>query len=232
MKIRIVVFFIVFVLFLQFYVLHDHSWKAWSLPLSGKIIILDPGHGGPDGGAVGGDVLEKDIALNVALKLRDYLQQQGALVQMTREGDYDLANEQTRGYSRRKIEDLQQRVQLVNDSEADFFISIHLNAIPSPKWRGAQVFYYSSLEENKRLAKFIQQELRVNLENTHRLAKPIQTVYLLKMAKKPGALVEIGFLSNEEERKLLASSVYQEKLAASIYKGILRYVSNERDPSE
>lgn len=176
--------------------------------------------------------MEKEIALHVALKLRDYLQQQGALVQMTREGDHDLASEQTRGYSRRKIEDLQRRVQFVNESEADFFISIHLNAIPSPKWRGAQVFYYPSLEENARLAKFIQQELRVNLENTHRLAKPIQTVYLLKMAKKPGALVEIGFLSNEEERKLLVSSSYQEKLAASIYKGILRYVSNERDPSE
>ncbi|ASA97334.1 N-acetylmuramoyl-L-alanine amidase CwlD [Anoxybacillus flavithermus] len=232
MKIRIIIFFIVFVLLLQFYVLSDRSWKAWSLPLSGKVIILDPGHGGPDGGAVEGDVLEKEIALHVALKLRDYLQQQGALVQMTREGDHDLASEQTRGYSRRKIEDLQRRVQFVNESEADFFISIHLNAIPSPKWRGAQVFYYSSLEENKRLAKFIQQELRVNLENTHRLAKPIQTVYLLKMAKKPGALVEIGFLSNEEERKLLVSSSYQEKLAASIYKGILRYVSNERDPSE
>ncbi len=75
---------------------HDHSWKAWSLPLSGKIIVLDPGHGGPDGGAVGGDVLEKEVALDVALKLRDYLQQQGALVQMTREGDHDLASEQTR----------------------------------------------------------------------------------------------------------------------------------------
>ncbi|KIQ95137.1 N-acetylmuramoyl-L-alanine amidase LytC precursor [Anoxybacillus thermarum] len=232
MKIRIIIVFIVFALFLQFYVFHDRSWKAWSLPLSGKIIVLDPGHGGPDGGAVGGDVLEKEVALDVALKLRDYLQQQGALVQMTREGDHDLASEQTRGYSRRKIEDLQRRVQFVNESEADFFISIHLNAIPSPKWRGAQVFYYPSLEENERLAKFIQQELRVNLENTHRFAKPIQTVYLLKMAKKPGALVEIGFLSNEEERKLLTSSTYQEQLAASIYKGILRYVSNERNPSE
>ncbi|SFA46458.1 N-acetylmuramoyl-L-alanine amidase [Anoxybacillus pushchinoensis] len=232
MKIRVIVLFIVFVLLLQFYVLSDRSWKAWSLPLSGKVIILDPGHGGPDGGAIGGDVIEKEIALHVALKLRDYLQQQGALVQMTREGDYDLASKQTRGYSRRKIEDLQRRVQFVNESEANFFISIHLNAIPSPKWKGAQVFYYPSLKENERLAKFIQQELRGNLENTDRLAKPIQTVYLLKKAKKPGVLVEVGFLSNEEERMLLSSPSYQEKLAASIYKGVLRYVSNELDPSE
>jgi N-acetylmuramoyl-L-alanine amidase len=232
MKIRFIIAFIVFVLFLQFQIFSDRSWKAWSLPLSGKIIIIDPGHGGPDGGAVGGDILEKEVALNVSLKLRDYLQQQGALVKMTREDDRDLADEKTKGYSRRKGEDLQRRVALINDSEADLFISIHLNAIPSPRWRGAQAFYYGSFVENERVAKFIQDELRRNLENTNRMAKAIQTVYLLKHAKKPGALIEIGFLSNEEERRLLSSEPYQEKVTAAIYKGILRYFSNEKDPPE
>jgi N-acetylmuramoyl-L-alanine amidase len=231
MKIRFIVVLVLFVLFLQFQIFSDRSWKAWSLPLSGKIIMIDPGHGGPDGGAVGGDILEKEIALNVSLKLRDYLQQQGAFVKMIREEDRDLADEKTRGYSRRKVEDLQRRVTLINDSEADLFISIHLNAIPSPRWRGAQTFYYGSFAENERVAKFIQAELRRNLENTNRAAKAIQTVYLLKHAKKPGALVEIGFLSNEEERKLLASESYQEQIAASIYKGILRYFTNEQNPS-
>ncbi|WP_029761782.1 N-acetylmuramoyl-L-alanine amidase CwlD, partial [Geobacillus thermodenitrificans] len=203
------------------------STKPWNLPLSGRIIVLDPGHGGPDGGAVGGEVVEKEIALNVAKKLRDYLQQQGALVLMTRETDRDLASPSTRGYSRRKTEDLRERTTFINKSDADLFISIHLNAIPSPRWRGAQTFYYGSLIENERLAKFIQAELRRNLENTHRVAKMIDTVYLLKHAKKPGALVEIGFLSNPDERELLASDHYQTQLAASIYKGVLRYFSNE-----
>ncbi|KQB94916.1 N-acetylmuramoyl-L-alanine amidase CwlD [Geobacillus sp. MR] len=203
------------------------STKPWNLPLSGRIIVLDPGHGGPDGGAVGGEVVEKEIALNVAKKLRDYLQQQGALVLMTRETDRDLASPSTRGYSRRKKEDLRERTTFINKSDADLFISIHLNAIPSPRWRGAQTFYYGSLIENERLAKFIQAELRRNLENTHRVAKMIDTVYLLKHAKKPGALVEIGFLSNPDERELLASDHYQTQLAASIYKGVLRYFSNE-----
>jgi len=203
------------------------STKPWNLPLSGRIIVLDPGHGGPDGGAVGGEVVEKEIALNVAKKLRDYLQQQGALVLMTRETDRDLASPSTRGYSRRKTEDLRERTTFINKSNADLFISIHLNAIPSPRWRGAQTFYYGSLIENERLAKFIQAELRRNLENTHRVAKMIDTVYLLKHAKKPGALVEIGFLSNPDERELLASDHYQTQLAASIYKGVLRYFSNE-----
>jgi N-acetylmuramoyl-L-alanine amidase len=222
---------IVIVLF-QYIFVHTTSTKSWNLPLSGRIIVLDPGHGGPDGGAVGGDVLEKEIALKVAAKLRDYLQQQGALVLMTREMDSDLADKDTRGYSRRKVEDLRRRVALINESEADLFISIHLNAIPSPRWRGAQTFYYGSLIENERIAKFIQAELRRNLENTNRVAKIIDTVYLLKYAKKPGALVEVGFLSNPEERELLASSHYQTKLAASIYKGILRYFSNEKNPPE
>lgn len=222
---------IVIVLF-QYIFANTISTKSWNLPLSGRIIVLDPGHGGPDGGAVGGDVVEEEVALKVAEKLRDYLQQQGALVLMTREMDSDLADKDTRGYRRRKVEDLRKRVALINESEADLFISIHLNAIPSPRWRGAQTFYYGSLLENERLAKFIQAELRRNLENTDRVAKRIDTVYLLKYAKKPGALVEVGFLSHPEERELLASDRYQTKLAAAVYKGVLRYFSNEKNPPE
>ncbi|EZP79145.1 N-acetylmuramoyl-L-alanine amidase CwlD [Parageobacillus genomosp. 1] len=228
----LVISFTIIVVFFQYLFSDPTSTKSWNLPLSGRIIILDPGHGGPDGGAVGGDVVEEEVALKVAMKLRDYLQQQGALVLMTRETDSDLANKDTRGYSRRKTEDLRKRVTIINESEADLFISIHLNAIPSPRWRGAQTFYYGSLIENERLARFIQSELRRNLENTNRVAKMIDTVYLLKYAKKPGALVEVGFLSNPEERELLASDHYQTKLAASIYKGVLRYFSNEKNPPE
>ena len=77
------------------------SWRAWNLPLSGKVTVLDAGHGGPDGGAVGGkDIVEKDITLEITKKVQDYLQEQGALVILTREGDYDLANKDTKSYSR------------------------------------------------------------------------------------------------------------------------------------
>jgi N-acetylmuramoyl-L-alanine amidase len=222
---------LLFILF-QYQFLDNDSWKPWSLPLSGKIVILDPGHGGPDGGADSGEIFEKDIALEVSLKLRDYLQEQGALVVMTRETDTDLAAADTRGYSRRKVEDLKKRVELINSSEADLFISIHLNAIPSPKWSGAQTFYYRTYKENEELAKFVQDELRTNLENTSRKAKSINSVFLLKNANKPGALVEIGFLSNHAEKQLLVQEHYQDKVAASIYKGILRYASNETNPPE
>lgn len=215
-------------LIVQYQFIKKDSFDSWNLPLSGKIIYLDPGHGGPDGGAGSDDALEKEIALDVSLKLRDYLQEQGALVIMTRETDTDLASPDTRGYSRRKTEDLRKRLKIINESEADLYLSIHLNSIPSPRWSGAQTFYAPHLQENKRAAEFIQAELIASLENTDRVAKVIQNVYLLKHATKPGALVEIGFLSNPEERKNLKKDDYQTQISEAIYRGVMRYFTDEK----
>lgn len=224
--------FILLLILFQWQFTNDKSWESWNLPLTGKVIYLDPGHGGPDGGAVGSSTLEKDISLSITLLVRDYLQEQGALVLLTREKDVDLADENTSGYSRRKAEDLKKRVKLINESDAELFLSIHLNAIPSARWSGAQTFFNGKFIENENVAKFIQDELRKNLENTERKAKPIDGVYLLKNTEKPGALVEVGFLSNPQEEKLLSTEKYQEKVAASIFNGILRYFSNEKNPPE
>lgn len=222
---------IALVLLIQYQFVSNDSWKTWNLPLSGETIIIDPGHGGPDGGATYGDnVFERDIALSISLKLKDYLQEQGAVVLLTRENENDLASPDTKGIRNRKIEDLRNRVNFINESEASSFVTIHLNAIPSERWRGAQTFYYGSFDENKRLASFIQTEVTRNLENTKRAAKAINGVYLLKKAQIPGALVEVGFLSNPIERQLLQKESYQEQMAASIYKGILRYYTNEPNP--
>ncbi|KYD11059.1 N-acetylmuramoyl-L-alanine amidase CwlD [Heyndrickxia sporothermodurans] len=219
---------LLFLLF-QFQFFQKDTWDSWNLPLSGKVIILDPGHGGPDGGAGDSDALEKEIALKVSLFIRDYLQEQGALVLMTREDDSDLADPNTKGIGRRKVEDLKNRLNMINESDADLYLSIHLNAIPSPRWSGAQTFYSPHLIENKRLAKFIQSELIRNLENTDREAKILKNIYVVKNANKPGALVEIGFLSNPTERQNLMSEKYQKKVSASIYNGIMRYFTNEKD---
>lgn len=206
--------------------------QTWSLPLAGKVIALDAGHGGPDGGAVSRQgVIEKDVNLAITLYLRDYLQQAGAVVVMTREGDYDLAAESTKGYSRRKTEDLMQRVRKIEDAKADLFISVHLNSMPSNRWRGAQTFYPQGNVQSQNLAELIQAEIRHNLENTNRLAKTENTVYLLKALRIPSALVEVGFLSHPEESELLRDEKYQRKVAASIYNGILRYSSGEQAES-
>lgn len=204
------------------------TWTHWTLPLSGQIIAIDAGHGGPDGGAVSHEgVIEKHINLAVSLYLRDYLQQAGALVVMTREEDIDLADSETKG--RRKKEDLQRRVEMVQQNNTDLLISIHMNSIPSSRWSGAQTFYYPKQHEgNKALATFIQDELKSNLGNTNRQAKSIDTIYLLKSVEIPTVLVEVGFLSNPQEARLLADENYQKKVAAAIYRGILRYSSGEK----
>ncbi|ASK61582.1 N-acetylmuramoyl-L-alanine amidase CwlD [Virgibacillus phasianinus] len=204
------------------------TWSSWSLPLAGKTVVLDPGHGGPDGGAVGKDqTLEKGITLKVAKMLQSYLQQTGATVYLTRERDMDLADADTKGLARRKAEDIRNRLKMIENKQADLFISIHLNALPSTKWSGAQTFYYPKSDKSEHLAKMIQAEIIRNLENTDRTALPLTGMYLLKHAKAPGALVEIGFLSNVQERELLKKKDYQEKMAASIYEGILRYATED-----
>lgn len=206
----------------------EGTWSSWSMPLSGKVIILDPGHGGKDGGAIAKTgLVEKEVTLAVANYLRDYLQQAGALVLMTREGDYDLAD---RDAIIRKKQDLERRAELVNMSETDLMLSIHLNSFPSPKWRGAQTFYNPSRAENKHAAKLIQEELINNLHNTTREAKVDEEIYVLKAIHAPGALVEIGFLSNPEEAYLLGQSAYQIEVANAIYLGVLRYFSEPLEP--
>lgn len=203
------------------------TWTEWSIPLSGKVIAIDAGHGGRDGGAMNREgLIEKDINLKISLYLRDYLQQAGALVVMTREDDKDLADPETKGS--RKRQDLLRRVEFVNHKKADLLISIHLNSIPSSRWRGAQSFFYPNHEDNKQLATLIQEEIKKNMENTNRAASQVNTIYLLKALKIPSALVEVGFLSNPEESKLLADEDYQKKMAAAIYRGILRYCAGEK----
>ncbi|OXM83094.1 N-acetylmuramoyl-L-alanine amidase CwlD [Paenibacillus rigui] len=205
------------------------TWTYWTMPLSGKKIALDPGHGGPDGGAESKDgIIEKDINLAITLHLRDYLQQAGALVVMTRESDRDLAQSTTKGYSKRKTEDLLNRAQFIIEQKSDLFVSVHLNSIPSNKWSGAQTFYYPGNQDNATLAALIQDEMKKNMQNTDRVAKSIDNIYLLKTLTIPSALVEVGFLSNPSEADLLRSPAYQKKVAAAIYQGILRYYSGEK----
>jgi N-acetylmuramoyl-L-alanine amidase len=107
-------------------------------------------------------------------------------------------------------------------------VSIHMNSIPSPRWSGAQTFYFPNHQDNQLLANLIQDEIKQNLQNTNRVVKTVNTVFLLKALKIPNALVEVGFLSNPQEAELLAKEGYQKKVAAAIYTGLLRYYSGEK----
>lgn len=205
----------------------NESWSTWTLPLSGNILIIDPGHGGKDGGATSkSGVVEKEITLKISEYLRDYLNEAGAYVIMTRETDKDLADENR--LSTRKLTDLKNRINLANKSMADVFISIHLNSTTSEQWRGAQTFYYPIRSENKLIAEKIQEQLIINLQNTDRQPLPRTNILVIKYVRMPSVIVEVGFLSNPEESQLLSETSYQKKVAYSIYQGILSYYS-ERD---
>ncbi len=189
-----------------------------------KVIVLDAGHGGIDGGAVSrGGVKESNINLKIALKVRSLLEQAGAIVILTRDEDIGLYSE-TGTIRNKKNEDLRNRRELVDSSEADIFISIHLNSFPQTQYYGAQTFYPPNSKGSKVAAELIQEELIKVLDNgNNRVAKSKNDVYLLKHASIPTVFVECGFLSNPNEEKALQEDKYQEKVAWSVYIGLLRY---------
>ena len=189
-----------------------------------RAIVIDAGHGGIDGGTSGrSGVKESDLNLKIALKLRTLLEQNGAIVLLTRDSDMGLYSDS--GTIRaKKNEDLKNRRELIESSDADLYISIHLNSFPQSQYYGAQTFYPKDSEESKRAAEYIQEEMiRVLNNDNNRVSKAKDDVYLLKHATIPTVFVECGFLSNPFEEMELQKSNYQEKIAWSIYIGILRY---------
>lgn len=201
-------------------------------PLAGIKIVVDPGHGGIDGGSSVGDVIEKDITLKLGIALEKELKKQGAVVVMTRSQSGDALDEHNPKATfptirARKIADLKLREEMIANTDADLFISVHVNAIPEERWRGAQVFYHRDGHvEGGAVAKAIQASIREQIGNTEREALAIKQVYLLKKATVPAVLVETGFLSNPEEMKLLTTEDYQKKMAKAIADGIENYVND------
>lgn len=189
------------------------------LPLKNKIIYLDPGHGGVDPGAMYKSIKEKDINLEISKKLKTALELKGATVYLTRYGDYDLSVPNT---INRKRSDLSRRSNMINKSNCDMFLSIHLNAESTNTWSGAQVFYDDINENNIKIAKIIQDIFRQYL-NSKRKYKETNDLYLQKRITRPGVLMELGFLSNSNDRYLLKQNYYQNKLARLVTEGVIKY---------
>ena len=195
-----------------------------------KTFLIDPGHGGTFPGRVNeSNVLEKDINLNIALKLDQLLEETGAQVVMTRRSDIDLIPQETKEEKLllQQRADLEQRVQMSRQSQADYFISVHCNSIPNEKWRGAQTFYNPEDPESKALAQAIQQSLVKQLGDYDRDALPREDTYLFRNSEIPTVIVECGFLSNEEESLNLQDSAYQQQPAWAIYTGICNYLAEQ-----
>ena len=192
------------------------------------VVVIDAGHGGKDPGKVGiNNALEKEINLQIALRLKSLLEQNGVAVVLTREEDKDLASGQA---GSRKNEDLRARAALIFETSPVMMVSIHQNSFPEEDVDGAQVFYYAGSEQGKLLGTMVQNNLKREIDDgNHRVAKANKEYYLLKKAACPAVIVECGFLSNPGEAALLVTEDYQEKLAFDIHLGIMEYINTIAD---
>lgn len=199
-----------------------------------EYVIIDPGHGGFDGGATSeSGVCEKDINLAIALALRDRLEEIGYDIIMTRDDDISLGKSESSAIRSRKTADLAERKRIIDEKRPMMTVSIHLNSFKEDKSvRGAQVFYPEAgddktvLEQSSILAFSIQNSLKVGInDGTDRTPLGKSDVRILKNPLTPIVIVECGFLSNREEAELLQSADYQQKLADCICEGIIQYIN-------
>ncbi len=199
-----------------------------SPPVSGRVIVIDAGHGTPDGGAVGlSGTLEKDLNLEVAKSLGNFLEQSGAFVVYTRYDDNSIADDLDKSIREIKRSDLNNRKNIKANSGADMFISIHMNKFSDSQYKGAQVFYAQSPDESKVLAEKIQNKIKEIADNTNvREAKSDNnSIFILKNSNIPSVVVECGFLSNEEEEFKLKTKEYRDKIAFAVFAGINDYLT-------
>ena len=202
----------------------NNSIETSSIPIASHSVILDAGHGLPDGGAISFDgTSEEKINLNITLKIQKLLEASGCNVILTRSdenGIYDLDS------NNKKKSDLINRTKIGNESNADIFISIHLNKINISSCFGWQTFYQENSENSKLLAQAIQTNLNSSIDkNNRREIMPLSGKYIMDNVKIPTVTVECGFLSNINDLNDLKNDKYQENIAWGIYEGIIDYFS-------
>lgn len=187
------------------------------------IVVIDPGHGGIDGGCVGeGNILEKDLNLKVARKLEKIFSDNGYKVVMTRTEDRLLSDDEDAKIRTQKTQDLKKRAEIANKSGGAIFISVHMNEYTSPEISGAQVFYNKNDKTGEKYAKSVMSALKKVDAKNKRVSKEIPNKNLVfNRLTIPGILVECGFLSNPEECKKLQDELYQNDIANAIYNGIV-----------
>ena len=196
--------------------------KDKAFPLIGKVIYLDPGHGGPDSGAYYKDMEEASLNLAISQKIMGVLKEEGAVVYLKRYGNYDLA---VNNKKKKKRSDLSRRANIINNSNCDLYLSIHLNASDSTAQAGAEAYYDTINPENKKIAEIFQDYFKKELGSTREL-KENSTKYLQRRVTRPGVLLEVGFLSNSSERYLLETETYQYKIAQVVAAAVNKYFSS------
>lgn len=207
----------------------DAALQASAAP----VIIIDPGHGGEDGGAIScTGVQESQLNLEISLRLNDLCHLLGMSTRMVRTQDKAVYSQGCTTISEKKVSDLKNRVALVNDTPGALLVSIHQNMFSDPKYSGAQVFY-ADTAGSKALAQAIQSLLCQQVDpDNRRECKPASAVYLMEHIRCTGVLIECGFLSNADEEQLLRTPDYQKKLACAICAGLYPYITEENGNNE
>lgn len=204
---------------------------------NGFTIIVDPGHGGIDGGVCRGeDLLEKNINLALAKQLRSVLRKKGYGVKMTRETDKDVSDLLPNGSDTRHRRDVHGRAKYINESNGDLFVSIHVNSCEDPYTRGAITFFTADDPQSELLAEEIQNHLnpvtRAEPQAGEYFHENIRAgeFYLLLNTNIPGVIIEVGFITSPSDKKLLATNSYRKKLAEAICAGIESYIAKAKLP--
>jgi N-acetylmuramoyl-L-alanine amidase len=231
--IKIIIFVIVLII-LTLYASGERITDVFDFE-EGVTVVLDPGHGGIDGGAESSSgVTEKDVNLNIALKLEELLEKQGVKVIMTRNEDAGLYTDDGSSTIRTlKTQDIHKRKEIIDDSEADLTVSIHLNSFSQDESvKGAQVFYPSEgdaglISKSKMAAEVIQNEFNVSVNvDKKRDALQKNDVYILRNVSCPTVIAECGFLSNPDEANMLSTHAYQEEIAKVLKASICKFLES------
>lgn len=199
------------------------------------VIVLDAGHGGLDSGAVGtSGVLEKDINLSIVLTLRDMFEMSGFEVVLTRDEDISIYDPGVEGIREQKLNDMDNRLEIIQSYPDSIFLCIHQNNFTDPRYFGGQMFYNNNNPKNRTLAQIMQNKFaQLQPGNGREIKLSGNELYLLRFNKNPSLMIECGFLSNPEEEQQLSTWEYQQKVAFTIYGGVMEFLdATEEKPSE
>lgn len=214
----------------------EHALPTEGSAASGKpVIVLDAGHGGLDSGAVGkGGTLEKDVNLSVVLTLREMFQMSGFEVVLTRDEDISIYDDGVVGIRNQKLNDMDNRLKIIQSYPDSIFLCVHQNNFTDPQYFGGQMFYNNNNTKNRTLAQIMQNRFaQLQPGNDREIKLAGDELFLLKTNKNPSLMIECGFLSNPEEEKNLSTWEYQQKVAFTIYSGVMEFLdATAEKPSE
>lgn len=190
-------------------------------------IVIDAGHGGEDGGCEGNGLVEKDLNLDISMRLASLLREAGVNVVMTRETDILLYDKNSDYEGKKKVQDVRRRLEIATEQENAVLVSIHMNYFAETKYSGLQVWYSKNDSKSRILANLIQTEVKTTLQpnNKRSIKEATSGIFLLNNATFPAVLVECGFLSNTDEARALGDAEYRQSLAKSIFEAIMKYIS-------